>query len=117
MNAKHELFTVAEFEREVLLCSQPVLVEYTSTWNGACHIMRPVIENSIVEYSGRVKFCVIDCDKENPVSKSYGILQLPTFQLFWDGQLIDHIIGALSRDELSASLKLLLEKSEKTDRK
>jgi len=112
MNARYEVFTEDEFERKVLQCSKPVFVEYTSSWNGACHIMRPVVDHLLDQYAGRLQFCVIDCDKENPVAKSYGITQLPSFQLFLSGQLIDHMSGAMSRLELVRSLDLLLEKSE-----
>ena len=115
MNSK-KIFTEEEFKDEVLHSRKPVLVEYASTWSGACHIMRPVINNLIKEYNGRIKFCLIDCDKENSIAKFYGVLQLPTFQFFLHGQVIEHIYGALSRKELSENLNLLLEKLEKTNR-
>jgi len=68
------------------------------------------MESLTEEYQGRIKFCIIHCDRDDTLAKSHGINNLPTFQLFHRGQLVDHIAGALSRRELSDKINVFLEK-------
>lgn len=104
--------TDANFQKEVLECAQPVVVEFAADWCGTCHMMAPMIEKLAKKFKGQIKFCKIDVDDSKRVAKQYGIRDLPTFLFFREGQVIDHILGAVPKKVLAARLKTLLQTEE-----
>ncbi|MFQ5485919.1 MAG: thioredoxin family protein, partial [Desulfobacterales bacterium] len=89
------ILTDSNFQKEVLECPQPVVVEFSADWSGACHIMAPMIEELAKEFKGQIKMGKLDIDDNELIARRYGICDLPTFLFFKNGQVIDHIIGAI----------------------
>jgi len=89
-----------EFSEKVLKNDIPVIVEFGAEWCGSCHIIDPVIKQLIMEFDGRVEYCKINVDEYDVTSKKYGIMDLPTLLFFKNGEVIDHIIGAVPKKVL-----------------
>ena len=100
--------TDASFRKEVLENPEPVLVEFGTEWCGTCHILAPVIEGLASDFEGRIKVCWLDMDANTRVVQEYGIRDLPTLLFFRQGQIVDHLIGAAPKAELTARLEALL---------
>ena len=113
-NSIYILLTDGEFQREVLECEQPVLVEFSAKWCGLGHIIAPVIEEMAVRFHTRVKFCRIDVDRDGDVAARYGIQKFPAMLFFKDGQVVDCIIGAAPRKMIEQKIHALLETGEQT---
>ena len=113
MKSNQKMLTDENFNKEVIQSRRPAVVVFFANWSGACHIMKPVMLKLADEYNGRIKFYEIDIDKGTQLKDSYGIIELPTFIFFYNGQAVDHIIGAVSGKELSKRLHSLLENSNK----
>jgi len=108
-NAISTMLTGRSFQKEVLECTQPVMVEFGADWSGACHIMAPMIEELAKRFNRQIKFCKIDFDDCEPLANQYGIRELPTFLSFKNGQAIDHVVGAIPKKILAARLNALLQ--------
>ena len=93
-------FTKENFQEEVLDAKQPVLVDMFATWCGPCKMMSPVIEELAEEYEGQVKVGKVDIDADSELAAQYGIMSVPTFLVFKDGQISDKIIGAVPKEIL-----------------
>ena len=97
-----------EFEEKVLNNDKPVVVEFGTEWCGSCHILGPVIKQLLGEFERQIEYCKIDVDEHDITSKKYGIRDLPTLLFFKNGEVMDHIIGAVPKKVLQKILNRLL---------
>jgi thioredoxin 1 len=107
-NSKFIILSDKNFEKEVIKSSKPVLIEFATEWSGACQIIAPIIKQLMVDFNGRVKFCCLDIEKNPGIAETYGIRDVPTLLFFKDGQVEDHVIGAVSKKVLTGKLNNLL---------
>ncbi|MBQ1547609.1 MAG: thioredoxin [Lachnospiraceae bacterium] len=102
------IFTPENFEEEVLKSDIPVMVDFYADWCGPCKMMMPVVESLAEEYEGKVKIGKIDSDEAGELAQKYGIMSIPNFLFFKNGEKVDNLIGAVSEDALAEKLDSLL---------
>ena len=112
-NKKFTTLTDANFQKEVLENSQPVLVDFWADWCGPCHMIAPTIEGLARDFEGRAKVGKLDVDNNNRIAEQFGIRSIPTLLFFKDGQLADQVIGVAPRSELTNKLNGLILNGEK----
>ena len=97
--------TDATFDSEVLSFSGPVLVDCWAPWCGPCRMVGPVLEQLASEYAGRVKIAKLNVDENPQTASRYAIRSIPTMFLFNRGEMVDNMVGALSKEEIERRLK------------
>jgi thioredoxin 1 len=97
----------ASFKSEVTDSAIPVLVDFWAPWCGPCKMIAPVLEEIASEYDGKVKVVKINIDENQTTPSTYGVRSIPTLILFKDGQEVEKIIGAQSKQ----NLKQMVDKS------
>ncbi|MDR0414377.1 MAG: thioredoxin [Prevotellaceae bacterium] len=100
--------TDANFEKEVLNSSKPVVLDFWATWCGPCRAIAPSIEKLAESYEGRAVVGKMDVDANDDVPKTYGIRNIPTVLYFKDGKVVDKMVGAAAADAFEEKLKKLL---------
>ena len=85
----------ADFEKEVLRSSEPVVVDFFAEWCGPCKAMAPALEQVATELKGKVKVVKLDVDQNPDITQKYRIQAMPTLMLFKDGNVVNQKIGAL----------------------
>ncbi len=102
------VFDESNFKEEVLNSPVPVLVDFWATWCGPCKMIAPIIDQIATEMAGSAKVGKVDVDANNSLASAFNVRSIPTLIYFKNGQVVDTIVGARSRDEILQKLKALL---------
>lgn len=100
--------TDADFEQEVLKASTPVLVDFWAEWCGPCKAMGPVIDELATEYEGKIKVVKVNVDESPESPGKYGVMSIPNFVVFKDGQPVNQFVGVRSKDAMKEELDALV---------
>jgi putative thioredoxin len=81
---------------------QPVLVDFWAPWCGPCRTLTPIIEKAVKAAKGKVKLVKIDIDKHPEYPGQMGIQSIPAVVAFFNGQPVDHFMGAVPESQVTA---------------
>lgn len=103
-----------DFEEEVLKTDKLVVVDFWGSWCIPCKQMEPVIEKLEKDYSGRIKFCSMNINRNPRIPDEYSIKGVPTYTIFWKGEIIKRDVGAKSENQLRNFINEILEEINKS---
>lgn len=92
------------FEKEVLQSDKPVLVDFFATWCGPCQMLAPIIEE-IAKENTDIKVCKADVDENMELAQKYRISVVPTLMAFKNGEVINQMSGAESKEKILSMFK------------
>jgi thioredoxin 1 len=96
--------TAANFEAEVLKSSTPVLVDFWAEWCGPCKAVGPILEEIAKDHGGKLKIVKLNTDEEAALATKYGIISIPTMNVFVNGEIVKSIVGAKPKPALLKDL-------------
>jgi thioredoxin 1 len=91
------------FTADVLESDLPVVVDFTASWCPPCRLMKPVLEELAAERED-LRFVELDVDANQAIAARYGVLSMPTFMVFRNGEPVRTIIGARPKRRFAAEL-------------
>jgi len=97
-----------EFKEKILQAELPALVDFWAPWCYPCRVVAPIIEELARSYHGRVIVAKVNTDRNADLANSYGIQGIPTMLFIKRGEVVDRVVGAVSKQILAGKLKKLL---------
>jgi len=91
-----------------VISSGVTLVDFWAPWCGPCRMIAPVIEELAEEYQGKATIGKVNTDEQQELAVRFGIRSIPTILFFKDGEVVDQMIGAASKDVFASKLDAII---------
>lgn len=102
----NEIKTKKEFEEKVYNFKGSVIVDYYADWCIPCVQMKPVVKKLQDEGINIISLNVENKNEFLDILQKEGVMYLPTFGLYKDGKLKEHMTGLTKESELRELMKL-----------
>lgn len=96
--------TDATFEQLVIRSAKPVMVDYWADWCSPCRQISPIIDELARTYGDKVTFVKLDTNANPNTPTRYGVLGLPTLQIFVNGEVVNSMTGGKTKAALIKAL-------------
>ncbi len=100
--------TPENFAEMVLKADVPVLVDFWAEWCMPCKAIGPTVEQIAEEYDGRARVGKMNIDAAREIALQYDIRAIPSLFVFKNGEVVDKIVGAVSKSHLTKALDAAL---------
>jgi thioredoxin 1 len=95
--------TDTSFTADVLESDAPVVVDFHAAWCPPCRVMSPILAE-LADERPDLRFVKVDVDDNTETAVRYGILSMPTFMVFRDGEPVLKLVGARPKRRLVQEL-------------
>lgn len=96
------------FDEETKSSISPVLVDFYAVWCEACQKQLLILDELAKDFANKAKIAKINIDKNKTKSLEYGVCSVPGIFIFKDGEVVKHLIGLHSKQQLSEILNKII---------
>ena len=94
----------ASFNDDVLASAKPVLVDFWAEWCGPCKMVAPILDEIAAAHGDKLTIAKLNVDENPATAAQYGVISIPTMNVYVNGQVVKQIVGAKPKAGLLADL-------------
>lgn len=95
----------ATFQDDVLSSDKPVLVDFWAPWCGPCRAVAPILEEIAEANKDKLTVVKLNTDENPGTAAKYGIVSIPTLNVYVDGEVAKTIVGAHPKPKMLRELE------------
>jgi thioredoxin 1 len=84
------------------------LVDFWAPWCGPCRMIAPVIEELAADFDGKAAICKVNTDTQQELASKFAVRSIPTILLMKDGEIVETMVGAASKQAFADKINALL---------
>lgn len=89
---------------EVINNNEKVIVDFWASWCMPCKMVAPIFEKLAKKYKGTIVFAKVNVDENPEIAAKFGIMSIPNFIIFKNGEKIGEIVGAMPEEVLEEKI-------------
>ncbi|MDE5616236.1 MAG: thioredoxin [Clostridia bacterium] len=97
--------TKDNFDKEVVECNIPVLIDFWASWCAPCRMLSPTVDE-IAEERSDVKVCKVNVDKQNELASAFHVSSIPMLVVIKDKKIVDSSVGVIPKDKILKMLEV-----------
>lgn len=101
--------TDQNFDQSVLNSDIPVIVDFGADWCVPCKKIEPILHDIAEEYHGVIRVVEVNVDNFPQLAMKYGVRSVPSILFFKGGQVIDQVIGSVTKNTMLKKVQDILE--------
>ena len=70
---------------------------FSASWCGPCKMFKPVV-NQLIEEGHNIE--IVDVDENQDLALQYQVMSVPTIIVEENGQIVDSVLGATSKEDI-----------------
>ena len=86
----------------------PLVVDFWATWCGPCRMVSPIMTELAEKYDGKIVVGKCDVEEADDIAAEFRIRNIPTVVFMKNGEVVDKLVGAVSKDKFDEKFQALL---------
>lgn len=98
----------ANYAELVQKSDKVVMIDFWAEWCGPCRMLTPIVEEMHKEFDGKAVIGKVNVDDNPEITNKHGIRNIPTILFLKNGTVVDKVVGAVPKANLTTKLNGLL---------
>jgi len=93
---------------DAIVAEGVTMVDFWAPWCGPCRMIAPIVEELAEDFDGKATIAKVNTDEQQDIAVKFGIRSIPTIMFFKNGEMVEQMVGAASKQAFADKINSLL---------